>query len=235
LRNESNKITCVPVPQVGLRQSGTGEWNYLTMRELEDQDHPVEVDRSTPDESIHIIATNKQEEERLIDLLATRGIEFHMKGELPEYPFKHGDIVDLDYRCLIDAATQRGVAKIAFNYLAWRAGADFARLPDFDDVRRFVREGSAPGYSIVVASQDPILYYDTRTLRQTNGHIITLSWPPNQRRIVARLSLFNDIIFTVTLTRSFSGVWRLMQSGHHFDVENGSCAIGVHGCDRTPV
>jgi hypothetical protein len=118
-----------------------------------------------------------------------------------------------------DTLISRCVAKISFNYMTHVAGADFAKGQDFNVVRAFIREGQRAGHPLVAMHAVPILADDTIRRRQTNGHLLTVSWTRDLRHIVAQVSLFNALTYSVSLARYYSGVWRPLRSGHHFDIE----------------
>jgi hypothetical protein len=91
---------------------------------------------------------------------------------------------------------------------------------DFDVIRRFIRYSEHPGYPLVVEESRPILYDDRPSERQTNGHLVTVSWAESLGDLVGEVSLFNSITYRVSLCRHFSGrVWRPIRSGHHYNLQ----------------
>jgi len=52
--------------------------------------------------------------------------------------------VKIEQEFSITPLMQRGIAKIAMNYLTSRQGTEFALLPAFDPIRRFARYGELP-------------------------------------------------------------------------------------------
>ena len=114
---------------------------------------------------------------------------------------------------------KKSVRSITFDYLAYTADRDFVLNEEFNVTRDYVRFGKSPVFLLVDANDTPILANDTLTLRQTNGHLITVNWTADKRHIVGQLSLFNRVSYRVSLARYFSGLWRHIRSGHHFDVE----------------
>ncbi|MFQ5911100.1 MAG: hypothetical protein ACE5IJ_10340, partial [Thermoplasmata archaeon] len=121
----------------------------------------------------------------------------------------------------IDAIIRRCVAKIAFNYMAWVGGADFACNADFDVTRSFIRHGAVTSYPVVLADQTPIRHPELPTWRGTRDHLITLNWSPTGYEIFGQVSIFNEITYRITLTKYFSGFWRDIQKGHRFDWSKG--------------
>ena len=120
--------------------------------------------------------------------------------------------------CRMDSIVQRCAAKISFNYLAWRVGPEFLLTQDFDQVRTFIRYGTLPAGPIVQISAEAVLADDSPTVRQTNGHLLTVDWPSASRKIIGQVSLFNEIKYSIVLAENCSAVWRDVRSGHHFDI-----------------
>lgn len=205
--------------QVGLPKRGCTDWVYLTEADLADRGKALPADFD-PHGHIRVIGPTYEVRQRLIATLADRGIPFRQMGNFPLPQPDAGEIV-MYVNMQIDPVVKRCVAKYAFNYMAHVEGRDFALLPAFDATRAYIRQGSSPGYQIVAADNTPILATDTRTARQTVGHLVTLNWTADKRHIVAQVSLFNRVTYRVSLARDFSGLWRPIRSGHHFDIASG--------------
>lgn len=204
------------VPQVGLPRKGEPGWIFLTEAELADPDRnlPAEFDRKG---QIRIIAPSAEVQERLTTLLAQRGIPFREEGTF-DLPHPNMGEIEIYVNTKVDPIVKRCVAKMAFNYLAHVMGREFVLLPAFDATRAYIRHGTHPGYTVVDADDSPILAKDTRTHRQTDGHLVTVGWTDGGEHLVGQLSLFNRVTYRVSLARNFSGLWRPVRSGHHFDL-----------------
>lgn len=96
-------------------------------------------------------------------------------------------------------------------------GPDYALRADFDAVRAFIRYGTDPGFLVVTATNAPILSMDTPRRRKTNGHLVILETRSGGSQLVAMVSLFNTITYTVLLCPRLSGILRRIGVGHHFD------------------
>ncbi len=205
-----------PVPQVGLPKKGDRGWTYLTEAELADtkRNLPSECDSQG---QVRIVAPSARVQQRLIGLLSERGITFREKGLFPPPNLDLGEI-EIYVNHKIDPVVKRCIAKIVFNYLAHATSREFALHPTFDMTRSYIRYGGSPGYPIVLADDRPILADDRRTLRQTDGHLVTINWTADRRHVVGQLSLFNRVTYRVSLAQNFSGLWRQIRSGHHFDL-----------------
>ena len=220
LTEEDGHVSVGLVPQVRFGRR-SGGWVYVTEAVLADETKPLPSDIDTTNE-IRLLSRESQPEmeDRLIALLATRGIPFTRLGYSSQPPPSHDGHAPLDLVVRFDSMIFGCVAKIAFNYMAWVAGADFVRSDSFDGVRKFIRYGSPSPYSVVIPHSHPILFDDTSTRRQTNGHLLTLGWERDSRGVVAEVSPFNEITYRVALTRNYKGLWRDIRSGHHFDIES---------------
>jgi len=143
------------------------------------------------------------------------GIVFKKRGELE----KHGGQVQVFAEGILDDIIFRGVAKIAFNFLAHQRGPDFALRSDFDAARDYIRLSVPPSLPAVIVTKMPILLGDDAFYRQTNGHLIVLDWDRMNQGIVCLVSLFNYLTYHVNLCWGYSGLWHPLTGGRHFDLE----------------
>jgi len=202
-----------PLPQVAFRKHGETDWKWFLE---EDIDQPRSWERYRTDTDTKIVGKPDGSVQRLSDKLIKMGIVFKERGPLERV----GNEVEAFAEGVLDDIIFRGVAKIAFNFLAHLKGADFVLRPDFDPIREYIRLGKAPRRAPVIASKFPILHRDDAIYRQTNGHIIVLDWDKAQEGIVCLVSLFNHLTYHVVLCESYSGIWHPLSAGRHFDVES---------------
>src|SRR2546427_1483261 len=142
-------------------------------------------------------------------------------GDVP-VPGVGGEEVTVEISSRMNSCLRRAVAKIAFNYVVWLHGREFALHPMFDQVRDFIRNGTASELPLVQASTAPILTDDTRSERQTKGHLVKANLNIKGLVLAAWVSLFNSITYTVVLARPFTGIYRPgLRRGHLFDWESG--------------
>jgi hypothetical protein len=128
------------------------------------------------------------------------------------------EAVRVDYR--LDGEVFRVVAKIAFNYLTYVAGADFCLNSDFDPFRKFVRYGEGDWRSFIAVSQAPLLLDERRTgVRLTRGHLLVVEWRDCSYAPTASVKLFNDIHYHVRFAPRMGVIWRAIRSGHHFNIK----------------
>lgn len=207
-------------PQVGLPKIAHRGWTYLTEPELADRARPLPADFDRQGQ-VRIIAPSREAQQRFVDLLAERGVSFYQKGGLPLPSSEAGDMA-IWVNMTIDPVVKRCIAKYVFNYMAYVMGREFALLRAFDATRAYIRRGKSPGHQVVVADDTPILATDSRTRRQTDGHLIKIYWTPDKRHVFGALSLFNRVTYRVCLAWNFSGLWRPIRTGHHFDLHTRS-------------
>ena len=76
-----------------------------------------------------------------------------------------------------------------------------------------------PDYGMVKSHFNPILADDEPAKRQTEGHLIAMSWDNALQVLTCQLSIFNYITYDVVLCRDLkSALWRPIRSGHHYDL-----------------
>ena len=212
---EEGKLAYAPIPQVGFAKAQQVGWKFMAEPELYEA-------RSLPDGiSLQkgILLIPDLDVPRLIRLLWRKGISFKEKNEVFPQPSNSGQI-EIEGEYVVDRVIQRAVSKIALNYLAKIAGSDFVLSENFDSIRKFVRYGTLPDYKFFRVSQDPILREDSKIMRQTTGHLIVSEWSGSQNEIKVHFSLFNILTHEVVLTPNYSGMWRDIRTGHHFDITN---------------
>jgi hypothetical protein len=207
------------VPQVAFRVSPESDWLWFTEGQLEKQELP-EVCKQKGIE-IRVMAPSAVASERIIQKLKNLGIDFRKKGVL-EQPITDDGTMLTQALYEVDQTILRAIGKIAFNYAAYVHGAEVVLAPDFDHFRRYVRYAETPPISpVVYPTSRRILFDESRVVHMTNGHLVTFDWNANGDGLLGQVSLFNSITYLVLLCPHYSGIWRELRSGHHFDIEIG--------------
>ena len=216
LENDGDDLLVSPVPQVKFGKNDGSGWIHFTESELEEFSGPFPAEVNTKE--IILIFDTEDTKTRLIQILSKHGIDYRENdsGFLSHEKVKEGWV---KVETQIDDTILRCMAKIAFNYLAKTAGADLTQKEDFNSIRSYIRYGTRPNYQFFYISNYSILAYDTLEYRQTNGHLVTVNWSPDGYDIVSQVSLFNHRTFHFRLARGFSGIWRNIRSGHHFNTQ----------------
>lgn len=217
--NENGELVILLVPQVGFPKRDGSGWVYIAESDLKDTLRPLPKEIDT--QSTNILVFNSEPmKQRLIRLLADRGIKYQEITEESMLPTQTGEQALVEVRAVLDDMILRCIAKIAFNYLAKIMGIDFVTKQEFDSIRTYVRYGKGPGYDVVRVEREPILAHDSVRLCQTSGHLVTVGWSADGRNLIGQVSLFNFTAYRIILLRSFSGIWRPIRRGHHFDIES---------------
>lgn len=212
------KLDSELLPQVAFCKKQDNNWIWLTEDQLGDPSF-VSPYRANKGINIKIVGPSDEALERLKGKLEKAGIPFKQKGVLEQPITDNGSIQALvEYQ--IDQVIFRGIAKISFNYLAFHQEPNFVLERDFDHIRKYIRYNTLPSQPPVIASNRPILADDSTSWRQTNNHLVVLKWNKTNQKIVSQVSLFNSITYHVSLCQAYSGIWRPLQIGHHFDIDS---------------
>ncbi|GKS57042.1 hypothetical protein YTPLAS18_05690 [Nitrospira sp.] len=211
--DEANgNLTIQPVPQVGFRRKDSGEHRYFRVDDLPDK---VSLEKDGYDleghQSIRIVGI---EMEAVTQKLAVKGIKFRSHAEVKDQTSS----ILCQLEGSIDDTIRRGVAKIAFNYLARWEGGVFVRNSSFDQIRKFVRYGEKAAYPLVRIDQKAILADEAQWRRL--GHLVTVNWSSDGISIVSQISLFNWLTYSVSLARDHKGERRSLTRGHFFNIAN---------------
>jgi hypothetical protein len=180
---EDGELRVTPLTQVGLLVEG--RWRYVTEEQLQDATRALPA----PVTRIKLLANSPEGYERLTALLAARGIPFRQESISPPLG-NEGDWAALDIRTTIDGPVLRCIAKIAFNYMVWVAGLEFALRDELNPVRAFIRHGTPAPYRLVVPTSHPVLADELPNRRQTEGHLLTVFWSRLGPHLVGQVCLF---------------------------------------------
>jgi len=215
-----------PVLQVGFYHKERQLPDYFepqdipAAKELKAQGYDISRERT-----IILMARNEQEMKSLLKTLKDKGMNVQPTEEMdwPEY-MKRKNQTWTRGIITADQIVQRGFCKIAFNYLAHVQGREFALHEDFNGIRGCIRYGRGNSKDYFVPNQPPILHHDKLfrkhglNAKETEGHLLVLEWRGSD--LVALVSLFNQTTYLIRLAKRFSGIWRSISAGHHFDVES---------------
>jgi hypothetical protein len=178
----------------------------------------LDVDKKT---EVKIISNTKEEYEKLTAFLKKIGISLGTTKEFRPIQLDD-DKLHVNVNFIIDNILVRGIAKIGFNYMAKMCGPAFACKDDFNTIRRFIRYDRVPPGELretIEPSNRPLLANDDLNRRRF-GHILSLEWDRTRRHVLARVSLFNSISWTVMLAKYCSGIFREIKSCHFYDIQH---------------
>jgi hypothetical protein len=207
-----------PLVQVGFLDTITEKWAYLTRDEVT---KGVLHQRPTLDKRSFRLLAPPEEQPRMLALLEEHDVVLGKLDDLATpSEFRTGGEVSVEVTFTINKGIRRCMAKYAFNFLALTCGTGFVLSDDFDPIRQFVRYGLETDYPLVVEALEPILRDDTAHQRQTAGHLLTVNWTASQQDLVGQVSLFNAVTYRVSLARGFTGLWRPVTAGLHFNLHS---------------
>ena len=218
---ESGRIGLKKTIQAGFYHNEKQEYDFFESADIPTAEELIERGYAVKGKMVWLIAEEVEELNALKDHLKSRGINLQNKIDVVEHS-QHGETVPVVTEITIDRPVMQGMCKIAFNYLAYTAGKQLALSNDFDGIRRFIRYGEGNSEDFFEVNATPILndgqQLERFGIKITEGYLIILGWRGNN--LVSKVSLFNTNTYGIALCNGFGGVWRPIQSGHHFDVEN---------------
>ncbi|MCA9805961.1 MAG: hypothetical protein KC777_28530 [Cyanobacteria bacterium HKST-UBA02] len=208
-------------PHVAFEQKHKREWIRFSGSELRKKNLP---DSKMLTGRWQILCDSEEEQELIVSLARQAGRDLTptgtlIPGEIPVYA---------EYT--VDTPVKRALAKIAYNYFAHMMYA--RQIPEFmfadhlESAREFIRCGKIGEYEIVLPKSEPILGFDTESLRQTNGHLVSVELLSEQGRwqIVGAVSLFNHLDWKVRLATEYSGIHVPISRGHHWNIDEKTCS-----------
>lgn len=209
------------VTQAGFFKKDKQEYDYFepqeipTAKELKERGYELKI--------IDLITNNDEDMNYLLEVLKEKGMDIKSIKEI-EWPEnkKERNQTLIEVIPIIDRIIYRGLSKIAFNYLACVVGKELVLLEDFNGIRNFIRYDEGNSNDYFVGKEPPILYED-RILRRynmkvTEGHLIIVEW--RGMNLISKISIFNMATYLIRFCRNFSGVWRPISYGHHFDINS---------------
>ncbi len=218
LSNDGHGVQVNLVPQAAFFDEHTGQWTHATATEIADVlNTRPEFKRS----QMRIFGAALHDQEAIVAKLEECGVSWRKDGDLSPPPGLSGaPEMNVEVTLRVNTLICRCIAKYSLNHLAFACGSAFVLGSDFDTIRSFVRDGTTPSYPLVIASHNPILRDDSVHVRQTGGHILTVSWSDSRLNLIGQVSLFNSITYNVSLCRQFTGkLWMPIRNGLHYDVD----------------
>lgn len=222
---EQQKIVAIKAKQVGFKHKGTGKYKFFTFEEIRPRQELEEEGFIIKGEDIIKIynRSDKKERAEIEEVLHNNDIgTINNKDVLLELDID-GENIDIEIEGTIDSIIYRGIAKIAFNYLAYIRGKDYALSDNFNGIRNYIRFGHDNGIKYVFPQNEPFLY-DEKNLgvQLTDGHMITLGWHnhPLKKVILSGVTLFNWVQYKVVLCHWYNGIYYDISAGHHFNIES---------------
>jgi HNH endonuclease len=220
LAGSAGNVVFRPSTQVGALEEATDRWIYLTTTEIDSGLLEQQAHFKKKGARLRLFVATQEEHDMVVAKLAEHGINYRQAGGLQtadELLGSGGSEVEVAFT--LNTNLRRCIAKYALNYLACICNSRFTLAQEFDAVREFARNGKLPDYQLVRSHFNPILANDEQTRRQTDGHLIVLSWDDTLQLLTCQVSIFNYITYDVMLCRQLTtALWRPIRSGHHYDL-----------------
>lgn len=124
--------------------------------------------------------------------------------------------IKVEQEFVITDLMRRAIAKIAFNYLTFRQGAEFALLKAFDPIRSFIRYGSEPPSAAIHSTMDLPFRSALPPDQRPVLHWIEIAAHPSHRNLLATVMLFGFMNHAVMLAEDFPGPWPELPLAHAF-------------------
>ena len=209
---ELDEVACKPLPQIGFINRQTGEYKYFRLDELPKK---LELEKEGLDYSDDVRVFGVSNDEAQNALLGI-GISLSLVSDL-DFGDKESDSWLVEIEGSIDKTIYRAIAKIAFNYMAYWHGPEFALQKTFNPIRHYIRRGERAKVKYVLVRSDNILV-DEKPDKRRLCHIVTLNWAKNGTSIVSQISLFNNFpSYTVLLSKHYRGKTVNLRKGHFFN------------------
>jgi hypothetical protein len=127
--------------------------------------------------------------------------------------------VAVEHEFRIPQEVQRAIAKIAFNYLAYRTGSAYVLAPAFDPIRRFIRFDEAPHLPPLNTSDE--LPYRTGLPDDQRPvlHWLSIDAHESHRNLLGTVSLFSVMQHNVILAEDYAGPWFDLPVAHVYNVK----------------
>lgn len=132
---------------------------------------------------------------KLCNINLTLGQEILLADQLPE----QGPLL---FSSMINDTIIRAVAKIGFNYLAYRIGSSLSLNESFNEIRNYVLNGVNTNHKLVVLSHKE-LRYNVQNLKPEIFGLHNIQILQEGHSIYALITLFNHAVFEVLLSNSF--------------------------------
>lgn len=207
-------IVLKPSPQVGFKKVGGTEYSYFLLENIPEKDYLDKNYDLKELKSIVVLGCKFEEAQKCLE---EKNIIFHKNGDA--YPSIPDSTIDCGVTGTIDQIIFRAIAKIAFNYFVyWGEKIGFNK--PFDPIRRYIRYGEKASFPFVVILEKAILGDEPEEGKRRLGHLITFDWSKNRLSLVAQVSLFNWMTYSVLLAKDIENKTFCLSKGNFFNVAN---------------
>jgi hypothetical protein len=204
-----------PIDQVGFAEKDGAGFDWLPLKEVLSGAWKTREDLD-PTKGIRIYA---RDHGAVRDYLMGEGIDLPVWRQMVREDDPNEEVV-VHQVAHITSDVERAIAKIAFNYLAFSNGADFALQSPFDGVRRFVRFGENKGDGFIHADAEEIISIPvppgTPDDHRPVMHVVTVEYSAPMTSVIGQVSLFGGLRYVVC--HAETPVPGLRRYGHLYNV-----------------
>ncbi len=201
------KLVSLVVPGIGVRRKDGDQYVHFTEAQVRDGSwlQNTEVDWRR---GIRVFGGGAKSDE-IRALLEGQGVVVKWR---PLKPPESGEVT-VQQEFEFTSEMQRAAAKIAFNYLTYCEGAEYALLEAFDPIRKYIRYGEKPSSSL-----SPVISTDGLPFDRINaGNVVLKDGPKRpvihfvglgtnaERNVVGAITLFGFMTHRVMLAQAFTG------------------------------
>lgn len=201
-----------PVPQVGFRKFGETDRHWFLEADL---DRVESWERFRIDADTLIVGPPGENLTRLCRKLERLGVVFKSVGRAERF----GGLSQMYAEPRFDDILFRGVAKIAFNFLARVTNSAFASREEFRALRDYVRRGTASRTALVKVITVSRSDEDDGKSRRKGGHTIRIFRDDSASRIICKVTLFDHLTYQVVMSEADPVVWYPLDEGRYFNLE----------------
>jgi hypothetical protein len=196
------------LPQVGFGKSAVGPHQWFTLDKL-----PSREDiKALADEGIrHLRGVGIDDHGPILAELQKRGV--NLSGDVETSNSRLQSTERFETQALLGMQFGRAITKIGLNYLAHQYGPAIARMPAFNNARRFVRWGGDPKEERIWSRLEHS-FDDSAPL----GHRVSLH--QQNTRVFADISLHNTEPYQIALTTSLRVILAGGERAHFFDLSS---------------
>src|SRR6266511_207787 len=208
---EGTELVLWPFPQIGVSdESGRHVWFRADAIPTKPELHAQGFPPCKP-LTIKVFGADWAEVERELKEKGYDPSPLEVRGN------SEGREMDIDIRGIIDQKLMRTIAKIAYNYLAFHYGA-IAQMPQFDEIRRYIRYGDVPSRESVSLAGGEFLAGVPRDQAPV-VHGVGVSW--RSKHLIGQVTLFFRFHYRVVLADGgFVVSPSAVSKGHLFDPIN---------------
>ena len=209
------ELMAQPFPQVGFALSTEGPYEWYGRDALPKLE---ELKAKFPAGSNLLIEFFEvTDEKKVLDELRAMGVggDFAPLKESRPANWRAPNKMKVENRQLLGLRFARAVAKICFNFFAWKFGRSAALMPEFDEIRKFIRFGEPrPEWFKWSGDNQPFTF----EVPHEDGHVVAVAFNPADTAVVGLVSLHMFARYRMVLAPKSFKV-QVSDEVHFFDLK----------------